>query len=55
MMGTILKVSRSYGLKCNDIYAKFRKDWYRNSKVNGDDTQTALQSIFFKVRKLGQK
>jgi hypothetical protein len=34
LMGGIYEVRLWYGLRCHDIHTKFRKDWFRHSKVD---------------------
>jgi hypothetical protein len=44
LMGGITKVCHWDGLSCHDTHTKIHKDWFRYSKVDVGDTQTARWS-----------
>jgi hypothetical protein len=40
LKGGIYKMRLLDGVKCHHIHTKFHKDWFRNSKLIGEDTHT---------------
>jgi hypothetical protein len=44
LMGGIYEVRRCDRLRCNDIYTKFHKDFFRQSEVYKGDTPTDTQT-----------
>jgi hypothetical protein len=46
------------GLRYHDIHAKFHKDWFRHSKVDGGgytDTMVISQTYFYFLKYVGRK